>query len=224
MTNREEQMADEILTGYAKIIEKAQADEMDRLGGLDPDFEAKLAMIQENELFKPEKKRSPKKFLQIAAMVMLAVSVTVVAMPTTEVYAWAVWTFHAIFGGDDTHTTIDPVDENDYLKYYVSEIPEGFEIVDQQNTGGRERIIYANAEDKFISFQQLEKALYESDADEENRESRYEKIGDFEVRVSETETDCTFSIISDDLDTVIFVHTDAGFEVGKQFIEKLVKE
>lgn len=224
MIDREEQLIDEILTDYAKIIEKAQADEMDRLAGPDPDFEAKLAMIQENDLFKPEKKRSPKKLLQIAAMVMLAITVTVAAIPTTEVHAWAVWTFHAIFGGDDTHTTIDPVDENDYLKYYVSEIPKGFERVDKQNTGGRERVIYTNSENKFISFEQLEKALYESDSDMENRESRYEKIGGFEVLVSETDTDCTFTIISDELDTVIFVHTDAGFKVGKQFIENLVQE
>ena len=224
MLNKEERLADEILTDYAKIIEKAQADEMDRLAGIDPEFVAKLAMIQQNELFRPKKKRSPKKIMQLAAMIMLAFVVTVVALPATEVHAWAVWTFHAIFGGDDTHTTIDPVDENDYLKYYVSGIPEGFEIVEQQNTGGRERIIYTNSDDKFISFEQIEKELFESDADEENRENHYEKIGEFEVRVSRMDDDCTFTIVSDDLDTAIFVHTDAGYEVGKQFIENLKQE
>ena len=223
MKSKEEQQVDEILMDYAKIIEKAQAAEMDK--DCDPafDFDASLKELKESGLFREEKKRTPKKILQLAAMVMLAVCVTAAVFPTAEVHAWAIWTFNAIFGGDDTHTTIDPVDENDYLQYYVSEVPNGFTRLEKQNTGGRERIVYVNAEDKFISFEQLKKEMYKSDADTENREDRYERIGEFEVLVSESEEDWTFTIVSDDIDTVVLVHTDAGFEVGKQFIENLVR-
>lgn len=208
--------AEEFLRDYAKVIEEAQAAEFSKY--MDDAASEKDAEKQKDTMPKRGKK-SRQQLLRYAAVFAAVIIVAGVVIPVDEVSAWVVWKFDALFGGDEDHQIINPVDENDFLQYYVSEIPEGFEVVSERNKDGRYSAIYQNSNNNYITFDQIKIELYLTDFDQENRNHHYEQISEFQTLVSENDEDCFFEIITDRV--AILIHTDAGYYVGKQLIENL---
>ena len=208
--------AEEFLRDYAKVIEEAQAAEFSKY--MDDAASEKDAEKQKDKMPKRGKK-SRQRLLRYAAVFAAVIIVAGVVIPVDEVSAWVVWKFDALFGENDDHTEIKPNDENDFIQYYVAEIPEGFEVVGEQTQNGREYITYTNTEGKEIVFSQIKREYYVSSVDNENRGAYSEVIGDFEVLVNEGKEDCSFEFITDKV--AILIYTNAGYDTGKKIIENL---
>lgn len=217
-----DKIAEEALRDYIKIVEKAESDELMRF--MDDNYKPMEKKAAAKRKYVDAGKTSGSgsgvsKVLRYAAVLVLAVTVISIVVPVQEVSAWVVWKFDAIFGEEADHTVINPVDENDYIKYYAVKVPDGYEITNTNEKYGNLIIEYANDNEQWISFRQTKKDLYISSVDNEKRKNGYEIINDFEVLISEGEKDYYFEIVEEEV--VIAVHTNAGYEVGKNFIKLL---
>ena len=208
--------AEEFLRDYAKVIEEAQAAEFSKY--MDDAASEKDAEKQKDTMPKRGKK-SRQRLLRYAAVFAAVIIVAGVVIPVDEVSAWVVWKFDALFGENDDHTEIKPNDENDFIQYYVAEIPEGFEVVSEQADEKRIHIQYSNSSGDYIMLTQMPRELYITSFDSECRETYSEVIGNFEVLVNEGEDDCAFELLTDEV--AILIYTNAGYDTGKKVIEKL---
>lgn len=219
-----EKLAKEALRDYMKIVEQEEADELMRF--MDDNYrpmEKKAACTRRDVVTDMETKTGVgmPRILRYAAVLLIAIITISIVVPVQEVSAWVVWKFDAIFGEEDNHTVIDPVDEKDYIKYYQSEIPAGFKIKNSMSNDNQTLIEYVNDEGNYILFTQVKTEQFKAHIDNENRQNRYEIINDFETLISEGQSDYYFEIIADSV--VITVQTDATYEVGKGFINTLKK-
>lgn len=217
-----DKIAEEALRDYITIVEKAESDELMRF--MDDNYKPMEKKAAAKRKYVDAGKTSGSgsgvsKVLRYAAVLVLAVTVISIVVPVQEVSAWVVWKFDAIFGEEDDHTVINPVDENDYIKYYLVEVPKGFEISNTVTNKSRTTIEYTSMEEEYIVFSQIKLDSYKTNLDNENRTNYYELINDFEVLVSESNDDCRFEFIADT--TAITLQTNAGYEVGKTFIKAL---
>lgn len=217
-----DKIAEEALRDYITIVEKAESDELMRF--MDDNYKPMEKKAAAKRKYVDAGKTSGSgsgvsKVLRYAAVLVLAVTVISIVVPVQEVSAWVVWKFDAIFGEEDDHTVIDPSDEYDYIKYYQSEIPAGFEITNSLSNENQTLIEYKNATGEFILFTQVRLDMFKASLDNENRTNHYEIINDFETLVSEGENDYYFEITADNV--VITIQTDATYEVGERFIKTL---
>lgn len=219
-----DKIAEEALRDYITIVEKAESDELMRF--MDDNYKPMEKKAAAERKYVDTGKTSGfgssvSKVLRYAAVLVLAVTVISIVVPVQEVSAWVVWKFDAIFGEEDDHTVTDPVDEKDFIQYYVKEIPSDFNMTSTVVNKGQEIIEYINEKNEYIVFCQIEKDLFKSNIDKEHRENTYEVINDFETLISKGEGDLYFEIITEK--AVLTIHTDAGYEIGKQFIMELRK-
>lgn len=214
MRDNELKKSEEFLCDYIDVIEEAQAAEFSK-------FMNDESIEEEKEARKRSSKssRKPNRLIKYAAIFIAAVAIAGAVVPVEEVSAWVIWKFDAIFGEHPDHTEIKPNDEKDFLQYYVEELPDGFDIISEKNQNGGQYIQYANSAGKYIIYNQVKREHFVSNYDNENHENNKEMIADFEVLVSEGENDISFEIITEFV--IISVHTDAGYDVGVEFIRKL---
>lgn len=205
--------ADEILKKFTSDIVKIY------------DEEAKELMRQAEAEGMPDIKlhiRKPvnirKRMLRIAAMFLVIVFVGSIVIPVPKADAWRVWWLDLLMG--ENTQDID-VNTNDDFKYYVSELPEGFVFYKEKKNENRYMIQYMNEEGKSISFTQIKNKLGEKNIDNEYTRYTKEMIGDFEVLVGYDSKKNKFEFTVEDI--IIFVSTDASYEIGKEFIENIKK-
>ena len=149
-------------------------------------------------------------------MFLVIVFVGSIVIPVPKADAWRVWWLDLLMG--ENTQDID-VNTNDDFKYYVSELPEGFVFYKEKKNENRYMIQYMNEEGKKILFTQFRETKAENSADIENTLFRKEMIGSFEVFVGQDAKKTEFEFKGDD--TIMTVNTDAGYQVGKEFIEKI---
>lgn len=214
MRDNEFKKSEEFLRDYIDVIEEAQAAEFSK-------FMNDESVEEKPEKHKRRSKSSPKpnRLVKYAAIFIAAITIVSIIVPVEEVSAWVVWKFDAIFGEHTDHTEIKPNDTNSFLQYYIEEVPVGYEVVTQIIQNGNEFIQYENENGKHILFNQMERKLFVSTLDNEHRECWEEVICDFEVFVSKGVEDFSFEIITDEV--VITIHTDDGYDTGRNIIENL---
>ncbi len=205
--------ADEILKKFTSDIVKIY------------DEEAKELMRQAEAEGVPDIKlhiRKPvnirKCVLRIAAMFLVIVFVGSIVIPVPKADAWRVWWLDLLMG--ENTQDID-VNTNDDFKYYVSELPEGFVFDKEDKNKHRYMLQYVNEEGKVIVFTQDKTTSSEKHLDNENTRYTKEMIGDFEVLVGYDSKKNKFEFTDEDI--IISVSTDASYEIGKEFVEKIKK-
>lgn len=205
--------ADEILKKFTSDIVKIY------------DEEAKELMRQAEAEGVPDIKlhiRKPvnirKCVLRIAAMFLVIVFVGSIVIPVPKAEAWRVWWLDLLMG--ENTQDID-VNTNDDFKYYVSELPEGFVFDKEDKNKHRYMLQYVNEEGKVIVFTQDKTTSSEKHLDNENTRYTKEMIGDFEVLVGYDSKKNKFEFTDEDI--IISVSTDASYEIGKEFVEKIKK-
>ena len=206
-----DQKADEILKKFAGDMVKIY------------DEEAKELMRQAEAEGMPDIKlriRKPvnirKRVLRIAATFLVIVFVGSIVIPVPKADAWRVWWLDLLMG--ENAQDID-VNNNDDFKYYVSELPEGFVFDKEAKNANRYMLQYVNEEGSIILFTQFRETKAENSADNENTFFCKEMIGSFEVFVGRDAQKTEFEFKGED--TIMTVNTDAGYEIGKEFIEKI---
>ena len=205
--------ADEILKKFTSDIVKIY------------DEEAKELMRQAEAEGVPDIKlhiRKPvnirKCVLRIAAMFLVIVFVGSIVIPVPKADAWRVWWLDLLMG--ENTQDID-VNTNDDFKYYVSELPEGFVFDKEDKNKHRYMLQYVNEEGKVIVFTQDKTTSSEKHLDNENTRYTKEMIGDFEVLVGYDSKKNKFEFTDEAI--IISVSTDASYEIGKEFVEKIKK-
>ena len=157
-----------------------------------------------------------KRVLRIAAMFLVIVFVGSIVIPVPKADAWRVWWLELLMG--ENTQDID-VNNNDDFKYYVSELPEGFKLDEEYKNVNQYSIRYINAQGEFILFTQLKTSSSEKNIDNEQAMHSRELIGDFEVLVVRDVHSIAFEFNA--RNEIILVSTNATYEIGKKFIEKI---
>ena len=206
-------LADEMLKAYADACADAYAAEAEKL--LDDDEQYRQAA----EKYGSYRRRSTKKrLLRCAAVLVCAIFIASIAVPIPQAHAWRVWWLDLVT--TENEQDIDVRADNDYVgEYYVSELPEGFELETERRDEEKNFASYKNREGKSITF--LQTHARKSDAHFDNEKTEYDEvlIGDFEVLAGRSEGCFIFEMMTDA--SFIMISTDASYETGKQFIENL---
>lgn len=156
--------------------------------------------------------------LRCAAVLVCAIFIASIAVPIPQAHAWRVWWLDLVTGQNHQDTDVRADDE--YVgEYYVSELPEGFELETERRNKEKNLASYKNSEGESITF--LQAHARKSGAHFDNETTKYKEvmIGDFEVLVGRSEGCFVFEMMTDT--SFIMISTDASYETGKQFIENL---
>ena len=208
-------LAEEILKSYADSWAEAYADEAEEFLRDDEQYRKAVAKY-ENHKRKDVKKR----MLRCAAVIICAVFLASVVIPIPQAHAWRVWWLDLVTG--QNHKDIDVRADDEYAgEYYVSELPEGFELEKERCINSRKTANYINKEGKTITFTQTQNPRASDHIDNEKTDYEAKMIGEFEVLVGKSDNCFTFEMMSEK--TVLIVGTDAEYEVGVEFIENLHK-
>ena len=208
---------DELLEAYAKDLAEEDFKEFAHYFEEDEQYLANKHLVEDvrYEPTKPKKKTFRlAKYVAAAAAVLIIFSV---AIPT-EASAWRIWDLRFLFGDNGDHTEIKPDVDADFPQYYVSAIPEDFDVTFESQNDSSIYIQYCH-EDEYIIFMQVKSEQFVSQLDKENRDFKEEVIGDFRIVVSQNNHDTIFESVTET--SAIFVQTNAGYDVGKKFIESL---
>lgn len=205
--------AEEMLKSYADEWADAYAAEAEKLLRDDEQYR------QAAEKYGAYKRASVKKrALRCAAVLVCAIFIASIAVPIPQAHAWRVWWLDLVT--TENAQDIDVRADKDYVgQYYVSELPEGFELETERRDQKKNFASYKNEEGKSITF--LQTHTGKSAAHFDNEKTEYDKvlIGDFEVWVGKSEGCVVFEMMTDT--SFIMISTDASYETGKQFIENL---
>lgn len=156
--------------------------------------------------------------LRCAAVLVCAIFIASIAVPIPQAHAWRVWWLDLVTGQNSED--MDVCANKDYVgEYYVSELPEGFELEKEESKDGRRIASYKNLGGKTITFMQVQNQGAGNHID--NEQTVYEKkmIGEFEVLVGESNERIFFEMITEN--TCLVISTDADYETGVNFIEHL---
>ncbi len=213
-----EQQAEDILRAYADELDAQYADEFDAILAEDPDYQKNIERYGKRRYMKPQKR-----ILRYAAILLVAIFAASVIVPVPQASAWRIWWMDLITRNGDVSMKVDAEGEYDFAEYYAAKIPEGFELSkDVYVDGNRRDVLYKNEIGKYIQFRQQRKDKASSYVDTEKAETNREAIGTFQVLVTYSGDDVIFEFTTEcALDRV---HTNAGYVVGKKFIESLVKK
>lgn len=203
--------ADELLKKFADDMAGIYGEEAEKIKQ-----EAENEGIPDLKLRFKKPKSVKRRVLDIAAMFLVVLLVGSMIIPTQKADAWRVWWLDLILG--ENSEDIDVNNENEF-KYYVAELPEGFKVESEQKNVNRYMAKYTNDAGEFIIFTQNKEIYSEKNLDNENLKYSKEMIGDFEVLVGLGEEKTEFEFIGED--TIMTVNTNASYEVGKEFIEKI---
>ncbi len=203
--------ADEILKKFAEDMVAIYDDESAKIKQ-----EVEDKGIPDLKLRFKKRKSMKRRVLDIAAMFLVVLFIGSIVIPTPEADAWRVWWLDLILG--ENSEDIDVNNENEF-KYYVSELPEGFEFAEEEKNVNRHMIKYVDDKGKTIVFTQNTGGNSEKNIDNENTKYNREMIGEFEVLVGMGEEKTEFEFAGEG--TIMMVSTNASYEVGKEFIENI---
>lgn len=198
-----EQKADEILREYADMKLLAYAEEADRL-------------ISES---KGRERSLRRRLLRCAAVFVCVVFAASLALPIPQASAWRIWWMDLVTG--ENKADLDMYAEREFIEYYVSEPPQGFELTIEKIASTRYTAHYENKVGEYINFTQTPKPTTGTDTDNEKTGYRKQLIADFEVMVGENSRETVFEISTDN--AALFIRTNASYAVGEEFIKKLEK-
>ena len=212
-----EQQAEDILRAYADELDAQYADAFDAILAEDPDYQKNIERYGKRRYVKPQKR-----ILRYAAILLVAIFAASVIVPVPQASAWRIWWLDLITGQSDVDMQVDAENEYDFADYYAAKIPDGFELVGDESIGGTSRSLeYINEKNEYIRFKQQKKEKGSTFLDTEKSEFSQEIIGGFEVMVSHRDHLEIFEFTTDL--AVNSVQTNAGYSVGKEFIENLKK-
>lgn len=213
-----EQQAEDILRAYADELDAQYADEFDAILAEDPDYQKNIERYGKRRYVKPQKR-----ILRYAAILLVAIFAASVIVPVPQASAWRIWWLDLITKNSDVDMKVDTEKEYDFVEYYPGEIPEGFELVTDDYVDGTSHVFeYVNNEEKYIRFKQQKKEKGRTFLDNEKSNLSHEIIGGFEVIVSHRDHLIIFEFTTDV--AVNSLQTNAGNDVGEEFIENLVKK
>ena len=213
-----EQQAEDILRAYANELDAQYADAFDTILAEDPDYQKNIERYGKRRYVKPQKR-----ILRYAAILLVAIFAASVIVPVPQASAWRIWWLDLITGQSGVDMKVDTEKQYDFADYYAAKIPDGFELLEEQYMGENKRdVIYQNEEGKYIFFRQQRKDKTTSYVDNEKTSSHQEMIGAFQVMITYRGDDVVYEFTTDR--AFCRVHTDAGYAVGKEFIENLVKK
>ena len=213
---------DEFMDAIAKKIFDQEYEEYEELFETDEQFQQNRYLVENVKYEKKEKKKFPAgvgRFLATAAVVCIVFTIVV---PVAEANAWRIWNLGFLFGDHEDHTGITPnIEEDTFPQYYVTAVPDGFDVIFEDTTTTSIIIRYQNQQDQFILYTQVDGDEFFSQLDNEHHDLETEMIGDFETLISanENEQDVIFEAVTDRV--AITVQTNAGYDIGKKFIESL---
>ena len=209
---------DELLDAYARDLAEEEFEEFAHYFEEDEQYLMNKHLV-ENVRYEPTKpKKKPfrlAKYVAAAAAILIIFSV---AIPT-EASAWRIWDLDFWFGEHEDHTEVKPNDKDAFPQYYINELPEDFVLSFENMSDSDEYFQYNNSEGKYLIYMQIKREQYISQLDNENRSGITETIGDFRTLVSENDVDCIFEVITDNV--AIYIQTNAGYDVGKKFLESI---
>lgn len=164
-----------------------------------------------------KKKKRKHSFAKLAAIAAVVCLVFTAAVP--EASAWRIWGLDFLFGEHSDHTEIKPNDRDTFPQYYVSEIPEGFEIVFEDVGDDSIIVQYTDEYGNYIVYTQVVREKFVSQLDSEHSKIKEDAVGDFHLLVRETGSDVFIEAVTNRV--AITVQTNAGYETGKKFMENL---
>ena len=210
--------AEEILRGYGEAAGRQDAALFDAILAEDENYQ------KHKKLYGRRRYRDPKKqILRYAAILLVALFVASIAVPVPQASAWRIWWLDLITGESSVDVKVDAENAYDFVEYYPGKLPEGFRLVSDEKVGETKREAkYEDANGKYIFFRQLSKDGAITYIDNEKAETSKKIIGNFEIAVTYSADDTIFEFTGEK--TVNHVHTNAGYAVGKEFIENLVKK
>lgn len=213
-----EQQAEDILRAYADELDAQYADAFDAILAEDPDYQKNIERYGKRRYVKPQKR-----ILRYAAILLVAIFAASVIVPVPQASAWRIWWLDLITGQSGVDMKVDTEKQYDFADYYAAKIPDGFELLEEQYMGENKRdVIYQNEEGEYIFFRQQRKDKTTSYVDNEKTSSHQEMIDAFQVMITYRGDDVVYEFTTDR--AFCRVHTDAGYAVGKEFIENLVKK
>ncbi len=208
-------LAEEILKSYADSWTEAYADEAEEL--LRDDEQYRKA---EEKYGTYRRKSLKQRVLRCAAVLLCAIFIASIAVPIPQAHAWRVWWLDLVTG--QNHKDIDVRADDEYAgEYYVSELPEGFELETERRDEEQYMIKYVNTLGESIVFIQSINKTTDNHIDNEQTNYQEELIGEFQVFVGKSRNRTLFEMTTDD--AFILISTDAEYEVGVEFIENLHK-
>ena len=213
-----EQQAEDILRAYADELDAQYADAFDAILAEDPDYQKNIERYGKRRYVKPQKR-----ILRYAAILLVAIFAASVIVPVPQDSAWRIWWLDLITKNSDVDMKVDAEKQYDFADYYAAKIPDGFELVSTDDIAGISRdVLYESKGGKYIRFIQEKKDKVSTFWDNEKSEFSREIINGFEIMVSHREQVDVFEFITEF--AVNIVQTDDGYDVGKEFIENLVKK
>ena len=212
-----EQQAEDILRAYADELDAQYADAFDAILAEDPDYQKNIERYGKRRYVKPQKR-----ILRYAAILLVAIFAASVIVPVPQANAWRIWWLDLITKNSDVDMKVDAEKEYDFVEYYPGEIPEGFELVKDESVAGMSRILEYTKGEQYIRFKQKKKDKNSTFLDNEKSELSKEIIRNFEVVVLQRKDLDIFDFTTEY--AVNSVQTNAGYDVGKDFIENLVKK
>lgn len=208
-------LAEEILKSYADSWAEAYADEAEELLRDDEQYRK-----VEEKYGSYRRKSLKQRVLRCAAVLLCAIFIASIAVPIPQAHAWRVWWLDLVM-----HENVQDIDvrpNDDYAgEYYVSELPEGFELETERRDEEQYMIKYVNTLGESIVFIQSINKTTDNHIDNEQTNYQEELIGEFQVFVGKSGNRTLFEMTTDD--AFILISTDAEYEVGVEFIENLHK-
>lgn len=207
--------AEEMLKSYADGWAEAYAAEAEELLRNDEQYR------QAAEKYGSYRRRSLKKcLLRCAAVLVCAIFIASIAVPIPQAHAWRVWWLDLVT--NENAQDIDVRANKDYVgEYYVSELPEGFELEKERRDEEQYMIKYVNTLGESIVFIQSINKTTDNHIDNEQTNYQEELIGEFQVFVGKSGNRTLFEMTTDD--AFLLISTDAEYETGVEFIEHLHK-
>lgn len=207
--------AEEMLKSYADGWAGAYAAEAEELLRNDEQYR------QAAEKYGSYRRRSLKKcLLRCAAVLVCAIFIASIAVPIPQAHAWRVWWLDLVT--NENAQDIDVRANKDYVgEYYVSELPEGFELEKERRDEEQYMIKYVNTLGESIVFIQSINKTTDNHIDNEQTNYQEELIGEFQVFVGKSGNRTLFEMTTDD--AFLLISTDAEYETGVEFIEHLHK-
>lgn len=210
--------AEEILRGYGEAAGQQDAALFDAVLAEDENYQ------KYEKLYGRRRYRDPKKqILRYAAILLVALFVASIAVPVPQASAWRIWWLDLITGESDVDVQVGAENAYDFVEYYPGKLPEGFRLVSDESKGiGIYETLYVNEDGNFVRLTQQKKEKSSAYVDSEHSGTAKMIIGVFEVIVTTNGDDAVFEFETEE--AVNYVHTNAGYAVGKEFIENLVKK
>ena len=213
-----EQQAEDILRDYADELDAQYADAFDAILAEDPDYQKNIERYGKRRYVKPQKR-----ILRYAAILLVAIFAASVIVPVPQASAWRIWWLDLITRNGDVSMKVDAEGTYDFVDYYPGRLPDGFDLVNDESVDGKKRdVLLETVNGKYLRFTQQKINKASIFLDNENSDIVNEKIGDFEVITTMKSGTYIFKFRT--AIALNCVQTNAGYDVGKEFIENLVKK